>query len=215
MTEPSARAMLSRMRPTRRLVGGLRHLLPVALCALGGHLALYRTLMPSAGEHAYFAWYEPLVAGLSVAALVAFAVMLLAALLGRESLRRAVVRVLLPATARPVPGTVRGVRLALASIAFLVVQETIERTLAEGHAAAAAFGPSQLLLVLAVVAVLAALVALVERSCSQLIALVARPRPRAVLRLDALPFPVARPLLARRRHPLAELRGLRAPPLAV
>jgi hypothetical protein len=206
--------MLCRMRPARTFVGGLRRLLPVALCALGGHLALYRTLLPSTGEHAYFAWYEPLVAGLSLAALVAFAVMLLAALLGRDSLRRAVVRVLLPATERPLPGTVRAVRLALASIAFLVVQETIERTLAEGHAAAAAFGPSQLLLVLAVVAVLAALVALVERSCSQLIALVARPRRRAVIRLDALSFPVARPLLARRRHPLAELRGLRAPPLA-
>ena len=119
------------------------------------------------------------------------------------------------ATARPLPGTVRAVRLALASIAFLVVQETIERTLAVGHAAAAAFGPSQLLLVLAVVALLAALVALVERSCSQLIALVARPRPRAVLRLAAQSFPAARPLLARRRHPLAELRGLRAPPLPV
>ncbi len=215
MTETTALAMLSRMRPARTLVGGLRYLLPIALCALGGHLALYRTLLPSTDGHAYFAWYEPLVAGLSVAALVAFALMLLAALLGRDSLRRAVVRVLLPATERPLPGTVRGVRLALASIAFLVVQETIERTLAEGHAAAAAFGPSQLLLVLAVVAVLATLVAFVERSCSRLIALVARPRTRVVLRFAVLSFPVARPLHARRRHPLAGLRGLRAPPLAV
>jgi hypothetical protein len=203
------------MRPAPRFVGGLRHLLPIALCALGGHLALYRTLLPSSGDHAYLSWYEPLVAGLSVLALVAFALLLLSAVLGSESLRRAVVRRLLPVAAEPVPGTVRAVRLALASIAFLVVQETVERTLTAGHASAAAFDPSQLLLVLAVVATLAALIALVERSCSRLIALVARSRPRAALRLAALSFPSARPLVTRRRHPLAELRGLRAPPFAV
>ena len=124
--------MLSAMRPARRFVGGLRHLLPVALCALGGHLALYRTLLPSTGDHAYFAWYEPLVAGLTIGVLAAFGLLLLSAVLGRESLRRSVVRVLLPATARPLPGTVRTVRLALASVAFLVVQETIERTLSRG-----------------------------------------------------------------------------------
>ena len=111
--------------------------------------------------------------------------------------------------------SVRAVRLALASIAFLVVQETIERTLTEGHTAPAVFGPSELLLVLAVIAALAAFVALVERSCTQLVALVARTTRRLVLRSAALLFPVARPLLARRRHPLAELRGLRAPPLPV
>jgi hypothetical protein len=206
-------AMLSRMRPARRIVGGLRQLLPVALCALGGHLALYSSLWPSTGGHAYFAWYEPLVLGLSIAALVAFAALRVTAVLGRDGLRRTVVRILLPATARPLPGSVRTVRLALASIAFLVTQETFERTLAEGRLAPAAFGPSQLLLVLAVLASLAALVALVERSCSQLIALVVTPRARPRSRAAALSFPSARPLFARRRNPLAELRGLRAPPL--
>jgi hypothetical protein len=204
--------MLSAMRPARTLVGGLRQLLPAALCALGGHLALYRTLLPTTGDHAYLAWYEPLVAGLTLAALVAFALLLLAAVLGRDPLRRAVVRVLAPATARAQPGTTRAVRLALASIAFLVAQETFERTLAEGRAAPAVFGPSQLLLVLAVVSLLAGVVALVERSCSQLAALVARDRPGLAPRLVALSFPAAQPFLARRRHPLAELRGLRAPP---
>jgi hypothetical protein len=202
--------MLRAMRPARGFVGGLRHLLPVALCALGGHLALYRTLLPSSDGHAYFAWYESLVAGLSLAALTVFGALLLGALLGRDSLGRA----LLPATARPLPVTVRAVRLSLASVGFLVVQETLERTLSEGHTAAAAFGPSQLLLVLVVVGLLAALVALVERSCSQLIALVARMRPPAFRRLAAPSLVVARPFVVRRRHPLAELRGLRAPPLA-
>lgn len=207
--------MLRSMRPTRRIVGGLKHLLPVALCALGGHLALYRSLRPATGGHAYFTWYEPLVVGLSLAALVAFAALLLAAVLGRDGLRRRVVAVLLPAAARPLPGTVRTVRLALAGIAFLVSQETLERTLAEGRLSPAGFGPSQLLVVLAVVASLAALVALVERSCSQLVALVAGPHPFPCTRAPGLSFPPQRPLFARRRNPLAELRGLRAPPVAV
>ena len=203
------------MSPAKRIVRGLRHVMPVLLCALGGHLALYRTLLPSSGGHAYFAWYEPFVAGLSVAALAVLAALLLVASLGREPLRRRVVPMLLPAARRPLPGTVRGVRLALASIAFLVGQETLERTLTEGRASAAAFGPSQVLLVLLVIGAAAALVAIVERSCTQLIALVA---PRLLLRrarADVLSFPVARPLFVPRRNPLAQLRGLRAPPLAV
>jgi hypothetical protein len=201
------------MRPTWRIVVGLRRLLPVALCALGGHFALYRSLRPATGDHAYFAWYEPLVVGLTLAALLAFATLLLTAVLGRDALRRAVVRALLPATAQPLPASVRAVRLALASVAFLAAQETFERTLAEGRLVPAVFSPSQVLVVLAVLAALATLVALVERSCSQLIALVVAPRPRPRSRPAALSFPGARPLPARRRNPLAELRGLRAPPL--
>ena len=183
------RAMLSRMRPARRFVGGLRHLLPVALCALGGHLALYRTLLPSTGDHAYLAWYEPLVAGLTIAGLAAFGA---AAARGRARPRVAAPRRRARAAAGDRAAAARDrprVRLALASVAFLVVQETIERTLAEGRARPAAFGPSQLLLVLAVVAALAALVALVERSCSQLIALVARSRTRVALRVRRAVLP--------------------------
>jgi len=203
------------MRPALRLVSGLRQLLPVALCALGGHFALYRSLRPSTGDHAYLAWYEPLVVGLSLAALAALTVLLVTAVTGRESLRRAVVGYLLPATENPLPGTVRTVRLALAAVAFLVTQETFERTVAAGRLAPAGFGASQLLLVLIVIASLAAFVALVERSCGQLIALVAGPLARLRLRVAALSFPAARPLSVRRRNPLAELRGLRAPPVTV
>jgi hypothetical protein len=201
------------MRPAWRIAVGLRRLLPVALCALGGHFALYRSLNPSTGDHAYFAWYEPLVVGLTLAALLAFGALLLAAVLGRDELRRAVVRVLLPAAAQSLPASVRAVRLTLASVAFLAAQETFERTLAEGRLAPAAFSPFQVLLVLVVLAALAALVALVERSCSELIALVVAPAFQPRRRGGALPSPAARPLPARRRNPLAELRGLRAPPL--
>ncbi len=203
------------MRPARRFVGGLRLLLPVALCALGGHLALYRTLLPSSGAHAYLAWYEPVVAGLSLVSVLVFALVLGAAALGRDSLRRTVLRVLVPATETPMPVTTRAVRLALASVAFLVTQETFERSISVGHLSPAGFDSPQVVLVLAVVAALAALLAIFERSCSDLVALVARGLPRVGLRLAPLAFPAVRPVLARRRHPLAELRGLRAPPLAI
>jgi hypothetical protein len=202
------------MRAARRIGGGLRHFLPIALCALAGHLALYGSLVPSTAEHAYFVWYEPVVAGLSILALVLLAALLLAAVLGRDRLRRRVVPVLLPAAARPLPVGVRSVRLALASVAFLACQESVERTLSEGRLAPAAFGPEQLLLVLAVVAAAAAVVALVERSCSQLIALVARPLVRRTVRATRAWFPSTLPLISRRRSPLAQLRG-RAPPLPV
>lgn len=202
------------MGPTRRIVSGLRCLLPVALCALGGHFALYRSLDPSTGDHAYLAWYEPLVVGLTLASLLALAALLAAALLGRDSLRRAIVRALLPVTAQPLPASVRAVRLTLSSVAFLAAQETFERTIAEGRLAPAAFSSSQVLAVLAVIAAVAALVAFLERSCSQLIALVARELPSLRRPVDPTFPPPVRPAV-RRRHPLAERRGLRAPPLPV
>jgi hypothetical protein len=205
--------MLRAMRPPLRFVGGLRLLLPVVLCALAGHLALYRTLLPSSGEHAYLAWYEPVVAGLSLVSVVVFGVLLGAAALGRHSLRRKIVRLLAPATRQPVPAPTRAVRLALASIGFLVAQETFERSVSAGHLSPAGFDSPQIVLVLAVVAALAALLAAFERSCSELVALVARRLPRVALRLAPFVSPATRPVLVRRRNPLAELRGLRAPPL--
>jgi hypothetical protein len=203
------------MRAARRIGGAARHLLPVALCALAGHLALYGSLVPSSGEHSYFVWYEPVVAGLSIVALVVLAGLLLAAVFGRVELRQRIVRVLLPAAAGPLPVSVRSVRLTLASVAFLTCQETLERSLGEGRLAPAALGASQLLLVLAVLAAAAVVFALFERSCTRLIALVARPFVRRAEREAPASFPTARPLTVRRRNPLAQLRGLRAPPLPV
>jgi hypothetical protein len=203
--------MLQPMRPGRRTVGGLRHLLPVAVCALGGHAVLYRSLLPRGGAHAYLAWYEPAVAGLSMAALAVIGLMLLAVVLGRAELRDRLVRVLLPATAAPQNVSVRAARLTLASVVFLAVQETLERSLSEDRLAPSAFSSSEVLLVLATLSALALLVALLERSCSELIALVVSP-PRLRARASSPGFPRVRPQAIRRRNPLAELRGLRAPP---
>src|SRR5262245_10171253 len=203
------------MRAARRIGGALRPLLPVALCALAGHFALYGTVAPSTGDHAYFVWYEPVVAGLSILALVVLVGLLLAVVLGHDELRSRVVPALLPAAARPLPVSVRAVRLGLASAAFLAVQETFEPSLSEGRLAPTALGSSQLLLVLLVLAAAATVVALVERSCSRLIARVARPLVFRVDRKASAWFPPVRPLTVRRRSPLAQQRGLRAPPLLV
>jgi hypothetical protein len=106
--------------------------------------------------------------------------------------------------------SVRATRLALAAVAFLVCQETLERSLSEGRLAPGVFSSTQLLLLLVVVAGAATLVAFAERSCSQLIAFVVR----AAFRLRAQVLaPAPRRVTTRRRNPLAELRGLRAPPL--
>lgn len=199
---------LRRARGTGRLRGAL----PVALCALGGHFALYRTLTPASGEHAYFAWYEPLVAGLSALSLAVFAALVATGLVARGELRRRVVGLLLPAAAEAQPLAVRTARLAITSVAFLAVQESAERSLAAGRFAPAAFPAGEILPILAVLVALALSVALVERSCRRLAARVARlaaPRRRPAVWLAPARHRAVR---VSRRNPLADLRGLRAPP---
>jgi hypothetical protein len=201
------------MNAARRIGGGLRRLLPVALCALAGHFAIYGSFAPADGEHGYFVWYEPVVAGLSIVALVVLGALVLAATLGRPQLRRRIAPMLLPPSPRPLPLSVRVVRLSLLGTAFLACQETVERSLSEGRLAPAELGSSQLLLLLVVLAVAATVLALVERSCSRLIELVARPLAHRPARDAAVRFPAVRPQVVRRRSRLAQLRGLRAPPL--
>jgi hypothetical protein len=189
-------------------------LLPLMLCALGGHVALYHELRPDGSTHAYFAWYAPLVVGLSFAALAAFGALLLAAVLGRRAVvRRFVTRMLLPGAVRPHSVGVRATRLALASGAFLVCQESLERSVAASRPIAATFSPGQIAVLLVALSLLAATVALLERSCLELVAQVlARTIRRR--RLVATPLsPCHRPRSTARRNPLADRRGLRAPPL--
>ena len=199
------------MGGAHRIAGAPRRLLPVAVCALGGHFVLYRSFRPSGGNHAYFAWYGLLVAGLTVAALAALGLLLLAAVVGRGPWR-GFARALLSGPHGDVSVTGRALRLALASVVFLVVQESLERSLAEGRLALGSLSPSETLLLLAVVASLALLVAVVERSCRQLIARLAGGSRRLRRSRTPLSPPVAAAPI-RRRHPLAEMRGLRAPPL--
>src|SRR5207244_6318301 len=50
-----------------RVSAAARRLVPVAVCALVAHAALYGALRPADAEHAYFRWYEPVVLGLALA----------------------------------------------------------------------------------------------------------------------------------------------------
>lgn len=188
----------------------------MVLCALGGHVALYHELRPDGSAHAYFAWYAPLILGLSLAAVTAFAAMLFAAALGRRTVRMAVTRMLLPGGVRPANVGARAARLALASGTFLVCQESLERSVAASRPVAAAFSPGQIAILLVVLSLLAAVVALLERSCVELIGhVLARTICRRRLVLPQLPVPCSSFSVSPRRNPLAEGRGLRAPPLTV
>ncbi|HST24588.1 MAG TPA: hypothetical protein VLJ76_01220, partial [Gaiellaceae bacterium] len=69
---------------------------PIALCALGGHYALYGALVPTGGAHAYLRWYEPVVAGLSITALTLLGALVAASFTGSERLRRRVSQVAAP-----------------------------------------------------------------------------------------------------------------------
>jgi hypothetical protein len=203
------------MRPARRIGGGVRRLLPVALCALAAHLALYGSFVPQTGSHGYLVWYEPLVAGLSLAGAAAYAALLVAAVFGDETLRRRTASLLGAATTRRPRTGAATVRLALAAIACLLCQETIERSVGKGFPVPADLGLAQLLLVAGVAAGAATLLVLVTRSCSALAVRVTR---AAVPRRRRADVPAPRPVelrTRRRRHPLADLRGLRAPPAVV
>jgi hypothetical protein len=208
-------SILSAMRtPGRRLLGPSHGVVPVALCALAAHALIYRSFWPSGGEHSYFGWYESGVAGLGAAALVALIALVLAALLGhgREWTRR--LDRLLPAPGEPGASLAsRTVALARAAIVFLFLQETLERSLSAQQLTPATFSPLTWCLALVASAAFALLLVLAGRAGARLIE-----RVRAGgLRLTPL-RPVATPWpwiasVSTRRNPLANRRGLRAPPL--
>jgi len=200
-------------RALARARGGLA----VVVCALGGHAVLYRSLWPSDGVHSYFGWYEPAVGLLSAASLLLMAVLLAAAFLGPSSDRVVPLRRLLGPLRPATPGRLApAARLAFASLLFLLVQESIERSVAFGRPAFVMFTPSALLLLLAALSSFAALVVFLTYSYVALLdQVVASARPRACAR-PLPPETGARSQRSpRRRSPLARRRGLRAPPLVV
>jgi hypothetical protein len=193
----------------------LHRLVPAALCSLGAHAVLYRSLWPTTGGHAYFAWYEPLVAGLSLATLLVFGVIGLAALGSRDRSTRLfrLVGLVLPAASRPEPVSTRTRRLALASLAFLIFQESCERMAAAHAPVLAPPGAGEILTVLGVLAFLAWVLALAERSCVRLVELVLDRERAGVTTARVPPAAPSRSTALRRRRALADLCGLRAPPL--
>jgi hypothetical protein len=196
----------------RRLAVPAGRLPAVALCALAAHALVYRTLWPSDGVHAYFGWYEPLVAAVSLAALAGLlgfvAVALVARRCGRPLRPRG-----WTTSADTLPATARS--LGSASLVLLLLQESVERSVEAGRPAFQAFSPSQWLVLLACLAALSLLLALGLRAARAVVrrALEAPPRRRA----DDRWLATGRRLAAdgrRRLRPLAERFALRAPPLA-
>jgi hypothetical protein len=122
------------------------------LCALATHAFVYRTLWPSDGVHGYFGWYEPAVAAASLAAVAILLGFLAVALLARHVGR--------PLRVRPAPQVhfaVAARSLALASLSFLLTQETLERSVEAGRPALATFRPSEWVTVLAGIALVSML----------------------------------------------------------
>lgn len=180
----------------------VRGLLPVAICALAAHAVAYGSFLPQDGLHGYFGWYEPLVAALSIGSLALLAVALVANRLGLSN------KLLQGVSGRETSVAGRAGMLAVKSLGFLLVQETLERVLA---GTAPAFSGTTLLLMVLGVALFATLLAFAGRTIARLV--LDRDRGHHLRRVPAL----ARPETAespRRRNPLADRRGLRAPPLA-
>jgi hypothetical protein len=200
-------------RPSSRgLHGQLSLLVPGIPCALATHALLYRSLRPSDAVHGYFGWYEPLVGVLSLLAVVGLCVLGLAAVFGRDVRMRGLVR--RAAAAHGLRPALLWRRVALMALLVLVVQESVERSVATGSPGLAVFSASSWLTILIGVLLFAGVVALVARGsvafvraalCSAIAAV-----PRAAVRAVA-PGPRAR--WRRRRSPLGLRRGLRAPPL--
>src|SRR5438105_11695987 len=118
------------MRLLHRSALCARRVLPVALCALGAHATLYRSILPADGRHAYLGWYVSAVAVASFAAVLLVLALAAASFRGGARARR-VARALLPDSSSPLARS--GVRLALASLAVLLVQESLEQSAALGR----------------------------------------------------------------------------------
>jgi hypothetical protein len=175
-------------------VSRARELLPAALVALVAHVALYGSVAPADGEHAYLRWYEPAVAGLSVAAVVVWCGLVALGFAGRISSVRTSAR-----------------RVAVSAGALLWLQESLERSISAHAPAAVTLAPSQWLTVIAVLAAASALLARAIDAGRRLAAtLVPAERPRVVVR----PLPAAAVSVVRRPlRPLASGSAMRAPPL--
>ena len=186
----------------------LRWLLASMTCALLGHAAVYRSLVPGDGVHGYFGWYVPL---LGAAATGSLLVLVLGGLCAEGRAARAL-RVVLPArSTRHRASAVGG--LAAGGLLVLLIQESVERSIGSGGLTVATFDASRLPVLVAVLVLAAAAVLAVGRTVTVLghrLRVERRARRRSGL---------VRPARGRDHDavrttaPLARHAGLRAPPL--
>ncbi len=178
------------------------------VCALVAHAAVYRSLVPDDGLHGYFGWYVPLVAVASVCSLVAVVV---GGLCPRSRAAR-LIRSCLPA--RSTAGRVGTVAcLASGGLAFLVVQESLERSLAAGEFSPVTFNASMWPVLLVVMVLAAAVVLAVGRTAVVLSERVFSARRLRVRMTRVLSRVGSGRGVVRKSALLGLHAGLRAPPL--
>jgi len=187
-----------------RSIGVFGRLLAAAVCALAGHIALYHALRPADGRHAYLSWYQPLIAGLSLAAVAGIAGLVLFGLVRRDFR--------LPCLAAGRSFDQSAIRLAMSGLAFLLVQESIEHSVAAHYLSVVSVADGRWLVVVAVVTASAAALAFLARLGERAVrALFADRRPRPAKQLVTRAWSRA-PGEPRRARPLARHAALRAPP---
>jgi hypothetical protein len=187
-----------------RVIGVLGRILAAAVCALAGHIALYQAVLPADEVHGYLSWYEPAIAGLSLAAVAGLAGLVLVGLLNRDFR--------LPCLRPGRSFDQSAIRLGMAGVAFLIVQETIEHSVADHSLSFVSVADGRWLAVLAVVAASAAALAFLARLGDRAVrALLAEKRLRSE-RLIVVPAWSRAPGERRRSRPLALHGALRAPP---
>lgn len=190
------------MRP--RFIGVLGRILAAAVCALAGHIALYQTVLPTDEVHGYLSWYEPAIAGLSLAAVVGLVGLVLFGLLHRDFR--------LPWLRADRSFDQSAIRLAMSGLAFLLVQETIEHSVAAHSLSFVSVADGRWFAVLVVVTASAAALAFLARLGRRAVrALLAEKRLRPERRIVAPAWSTA-PRERRRSRPLALHGALRAPP---
>lgn len=182
----------------------LGRILAAAVCALAGHIALYQTVLPTDEVHGYLSWYEPAIAGLSLAAVVGLVGLVLFGLLHRDFR--------LPWLRADRSFDQSAIRLAMSGLAFLLVQETIEHSVAAHSLSLVSVADGRWFAVLVVVTASAAALAFLARLGRRAVrALLAEKRLRPERRIVAPAWSTA-PRERRRSRPLALHGALRAPP---
>jgi hypothetical protein len=186
-----------------------RRSLAVVLCALAAHAAAYGSFLPHDAVHGYVGMYETIVGGLSAVALGLVAATLGALLIGKgDRLQR-----LIGLPTRRVSFVRSVVVIAASALAVLILQERLERVVANAPGSQGSSGSWAV----AIVAIVLASVVLVVLSYSYhgLVRALLRGKsglPRA-LRSSGAPARSVRG--HRRRNSLADFRGMRAPPVAL
>lgn len=199
------------LEPVPRLAFRLtRRVILASVCALVAHAAAYGTLVPHDGMHGYLGWYEPLVAALSLAAIAGLLLLLAAALVAHRRGRRLRLPGA-PLADRPL-GTL-AVQIAVSGLAYLIAQESLERSIADGGPRLAAFAPGQWLVVLVVLVVTGFVLALALRLAGVAVRAVLGRVPAFVSAGDRRSSRWSVVVAEQRRsRPLAVGAALRAPP---